>query len=75
MFKMKCPSLMLSTPPPALWTIQASKMMAKITTTTQKKNRTIPGMAYPATLLALATFASYPRLKHLCGREARERSG
>jgi len=37
-------------------------MMARITTTTQKKNTTMPGMAYPATVLALATAASYPAL-------------
>jgi hypothetical protein len=34
--------------------------MAKITTTNQKKNTTMPGMAYPATVLALATGPSYP---------------
>jgi hypothetical protein len=28
--------------------------------TTQKKNTMIPGMAYPATVLALATAVSYP---------------
>lgn len=66
MFRRKCPSLRLRIPPPALCTTQASKMMAKITTTSQKKNNTIPGIAYPATLLVLATSASYPRLKHLC---------
>src|SRR5689334_6186098 len=38
----------------------ASRMMARITTTTQKKNTMMPGMAYPATVLALATAASYP---------------
>ena len=31
-----------------------------MTTTNQKKNTTIPGMAYPATVLALATAPSYP---------------
>jgi hypothetical protein len=30
-------------------------------TTTQKKNTMMPGMAYPATVLALATATSYPR--------------
>jgi len=35
-------------------------MMARMTTTNQKKNTTIPGMAYPAAVLALATAASYP---------------
>jgi hypothetical protein len=34
--------------------------MAKITTTNQKKNTTMPGMAYPAIVLALATGLSYP---------------
>jgi len=34
--------------------------MTKITTTNQKKNTTMPGMAYPATDLALATDLSYP---------------
>lgn len=33
----------------------ASKMMAKIATTSQKKNHTIPGMLYPPTVLARAT--------------------
>jgi hypothetical protein len=31
-----------------------------MTTTSQKKNTTIPGMTYPATLLGLATASSYP---------------
>jgi hypothetical protein len=34
--------------------------MTRITTTSQKKNTTIPGMTYPATLLDLATASSYP---------------
>jgi hypothetical protein len=34
--------------------------MTRMTTTTQKKNTTIAGMAYPATVLALATASSYP---------------
>ena len=50
----KCPSLTLNSPPPAKCTIHASKMMARIATTTQKKNTTMPGMAYPATVLATA---------------------
>jgi hypothetical protein len=40
--------------------MNARKMMARMTTTTQKKNTMIPGMAYPAAVLALATAASYP---------------
>jgi hypothetical protein len=47
--------------------MNASKMMAKITTTNQKKNTTMPGMAYPATVLALATTASYPQPFDLFG--------
>jgi hypothetical protein len=38
----------------------ASRMMTRMTTTNQKKNTTIPGMTYPATLLVLATASSYP---------------
>jgi hypothetical protein len=34
--------------------------MTRMTTTSQKKNTTIPGMTYPATLLGLATASSYP---------------
>jgi len=41
--------------------------MARITTTTQKKNTTMPGMAYPATVLALATATSYPPPPDLFG--------
>jgi hypothetical protein len=42
--------------------------MARMTTTTQKKNTTIAGMAYPATVLALVTAGSYPKRPHLfCG--------
>ena len=59
-FRMKCPSLRLSSPPPAQCTMKASKMMARMTTTTQKKNTMMPGTAYPATVLALAMTASYP---------------
>jgi hypothetical protein len=40
--------------------MNASRMMARMTMTTQKKNTMIPGMAYPATVLALATAVSYP---------------
>ncbi len=36
-----------------------------MTTTTQKKNTTIAGMAYPATVLALVTADSYPKRPHL----------
>jgi len=55
----KCPSLKLSAPPPAQCTMAASRMMARTTMTTQKKNTMIPGMAYPATVL-LAMAVSYP---------------
>jgi hypothetical protein len=48
------------TPPPAQCTTYASRMMTRMTTTSQKKNTTIPGMTYPATLLGLATASSYP---------------
>jgi hypothetical protein len=65
----KCPSLRLSTPPPAQCTMNASKMMARMTTTNQKKNTMMPGIAYPATVLALATSASYPRPCDLFGAE------
>jgi hypothetical protein len=75
------PSLSLSTPPPAQCTMKASKMMSKITTTTQKKNTTMPGMAYPATVLALATATSYPpppspgrgQRRHPCLQPQRQR--
>ena len=60
-FRPKCPSLRLSTPPPAQCTMNASRMMARMITTTQKKNTMMPGMAYPATVLALATATSCPR--------------
>jgi hypothetical protein len=40
--------------------MKASKMMARITTTIQKKNTMMPGMAYPATVLALATGHQLP---------------
>jgi hypothetical protein len=42
-------------------------MMARIMTTIQKKNTMMPGMAYPATVLALATATSYPRTPDLFG--------
>jgi hypothetical protein len=45
-------------------------MMARITTTTQKKNTMMPGMAYPATVFALATTASYPPPRDLLGAES-----
>jgi hypothetical protein len=45
--------------------MNASKMMARIMTTIQKKNTMMPGMAYPATVLALATATSYPRTPDL----------
>jgi hypothetical protein len=35
--------------------------------TTQKKNTMMPGMAYPATVLALATAVSYPSAQELFG--------
>ena len=66
-FKTKWPSLRLSTPPPTQCTRNASRMMARITTTTQKKNTMMPGMAYPATVLALATATSYPPAPDLFG--------
>jgi hypothetical protein len=40
-------------------------------TTTQKKNTMMPGMAYPATVLALATTASYPLPRMLFGAGTR----
>ena len=65
----KCPSLRLSCPPPAQCTMNASRMMARMMTTNQKKNTMMPGMAYPATVLVLATAASYPQQPDLFGRE------
>ena len=35
--------------------------------TTQMKKRTMPGIAYPATVLDLATAPSYPAPQALCG--------
>src|SRR3984893_9951656 len=40
--------------------MNARRMMTRMVTTNQKKNTTIPGIAYPATVLALATASSYP---------------
>ena len=47
--------------------MNASRMMARMTTTNQKKNTTMAGMAYPATVLDLATAASYPLPSRLFG--------
>ena len=44
--------------------------MARMITTTQKKNSTRPGMANPLMVLALATTASYPPMPDLIGRLA-----
>ena len=74
-FRMKCPSLSCSTPPPAQCTMNASKMMARMTTTNQKKNTMMPGMAYPATVLALATTASYPQARNSFEAETLRQSG
>src|SRR5882762_1611371 len=58
---MKCPRRRSSAAPPAQCTMNARRMMARMTTTSQKKNTTIPGIAYPATALVLvATAPSYP---------------
>jgi hypothetical protein len=54
--------------------MNASKMMARMATTTQKKNTMMPGTAYPATVLALATTASYPPPRILFGAENRRQS-
>jgi hypothetical protein len=54
--------------------MNASKMMARMTTTTQKKNTMMPGMAYPATVLVLATVASYPPPRELFGAETQRQS-
>jgi hypothetical protein len=45
--------------------MNARRMMASIATTSQKKKTTIPGIAYPATDLTLATGPSYPGLHDL----------
>jgi hypothetical protein len=42
--------------------------MAKIATTSQKKNTMTPGMAYPDTVLAFATDTSYPTTAGLMRR-------
>jgi hypothetical protein len=70
--RLKCPSLRSSAPPPAQCTINASRMMARMTTTNQKKNTMMPGMAYPATVLDLATAVSYPLPPDLCGSSNRQ---
>ena len=44
-------------------TMAASRMMARMTMTTQKKNTMIPGIAYPATVLR-ATAVSYPEAEN-----------
>jgi hypothetical protein len=64
-FRMKCPSRRFSTAPPAQFTMNARRMMARMTTTNQKKNSTIPGMAYPATDLVLATGSQLPGFARL----------
>jgi hypothetical protein len=51
---LKCPSLRSSMPPPARCTIQASRMRARTISTSHAKNSTTPGMARPATVLAMA---------------------
>jgi hypothetical protein len=53
-FRKKCPNRRFMAPPPAQCTMNASRMMARIMTTNQMKNTTIPGRAYPATVLALS---------------------
>jgi hypothetical protein len=60
-FRTKCPSLRLSAAPPAQCTM---------TTTTQKKNTMMPGMAYPAIALVLAAAVSYPSAQILFDAEA-----
>jgi pimeloyl-ACP methyl ester carboxylesterase len=45
--------------------MNASKMMARMTMTIQKKNTMMPGMECPAMDLALAMAASYPLLSDL----------
>src|ERR1700730_12551479 len=47
--------------------MNARRMMTRMVTTNQKKNTTIPGIAYPATALALATASSYPAPDGLAG--------
>ena len=42
--------------------------MTRMTTTNQKKNTTIAGIAYPPTVLALATAFSYPAPPGLSAR-------
>jgi hypothetical protein len=64
-FRKKCPSRTFSDPPPAQCTMYARRMMARIASTTQMKNQTIPGRAYPATVLDLAMAPCYPALPDL----------
>jgi pimeloyl-ACP methyl ester carboxylesterase len=45
-------------------------MMARMIRTSHAKNSTIPGMAYPAMVLVLATAGSYPPMLDLIGRLA-----
>jgi hypothetical protein len=49
-------------------------MMARMTTTSQKKSTTIPGMAYPATALVLTTGSSYPAPPGLFGNQRYRRA-
>ena len=49
--------------------------MTRITTTNQKKNTTIAGIAYPPTVLALATPGSYPAPPGLSATEKNWRTG
>src|SRR6266851_10352840 len=67
-FRMKWPNLISAMPPPAQCTIQASRMMARMITTSHIKNNAIPGMAYPLMVLVLATTASYPPMPDLIDR-------
>ena len=62
---LKCPSRRANAAPPAQCTMNASRMMARMTTTSQKKNTTMPGIAYPATSLVLATGPGYPAVPDL----------
>lgn len=64
MFRTKCPALRLRRPPPAQWTMAASRMMARTTMTTQKKNQTMPGIAHPPIALP-AMAANYPNRKDI----------
>ena len=46
--------------------------MTRMMTTNQKKNTMMPGIAYPPTVLALATVASYPPPPDLFGGRGRK---